>query len=64
VFGTNHVMINNYAEGCEQFGILLPTDGGGLRGKPDAHYKQAVNCLVAHNTTVDCGVGLDVDRRA
>ena len=55
VHNSDHVIVNNYIEGCSGAGIYMPT---GAR-----HYGPVNYCVVAHNTIVNCGRGLHIDQR-
>ncbi len=54
IHGSEHVIVNNYIEGCRGRGIYMPA---GSR-----HYGPVNYCVVAHNTIVNCGQGLHVGR--
>lgn len=54
VHGSEHVIVNNYIEGCRGRGIYMPA---GSR-----HYAPVNYCVVAHNTIVNCGQGMHVGR--
>lgn len=55
VHNSDHVIVNNYIEGCRGAGIYMPT---GSR-----HYGPVNYCVVAHNTIVNCGRGLHIGQR-
>ncbi len=55
VHGSEHLIVNNYMEGCRGRGIYMPA---GSR-----HYSPVNFCVVAHNTMVNCGQGMHVGRR-
>jgi len=55
VHNSDHVIVNNYIEGCSRAGIYMPT---GAR-----HYGPVNYCVVAHNTIVNCGRGLHIGQR-
>ena len=55
VHNSDHVIVNNYIEGCSKSGIYMPT---GSRNYGPVNY-----CVVAHNTIVNCGRGLLIGQR-
>jgi poly(beta-D-mannuronate) lyase len=54
VHGSSHLIVTNYVEGCRGRGIYMPA---GSR-----HYEPVNYCVVAHNTIVNCGQGMQVGR--
>jgi poly(beta-D-mannuronate) lyase len=47
-----HTIVNNYIEGCKHVGILMRAADG---DEQYTYYGPVNNCVVAHNTIINCG---------